>query len=76
MTAVLSEKVTIPKKVRDKLGLLPGAVLEFSAANGKLIGEKKIAVDVFSKWRGRGRLPKSLSVTKYFEQARDADRRR
>ncbi|MDQ6624276.1 MAG: AbrB/MazE/SpoVT family DNA-binding domain-containing protein [Verrucomicrobiota bacterium] len=78
MTAIVSEKgqVTIPKQVREKLGLQPGAVLEFTANNGKLIGEKKVAVDVFAKWRGRGRLPKSLSVDKYLAKARDAHGRR
>ncbi len=47
--------------------------MEFTAANGKLIGEKKVAVDVFAKWRGRGRLPKGFTVAKYLERVRDAD---
>jgi AbrB family looped-hinge helix DNA binding protein len=78
MNAILSEKgqVTIPKPLRDKLGLLPGAVLQFTAQNGKLVGSKKLAGDVFAKWRGRGRLPKALTVEKYLGRARDADRRR
>ena len=74
MNAILSEKgqITIPKPVRDKLGLLPGAVLEFSARNGKLVGAKAVSGDVFAKWRGRGLLPKGTSVAKYLERARDA----
>jgi len=76
MTAVLSEKgqITIPKPVREKLGLLPGAVLEFEALNGKLVGSKKVAQDVFTKWRGKGNLPKGLSVDRYLKRTRDADR--
>jgi AbrB family looped-hinge helix DNA binding protein len=76
MTAVLSEKgqITIPKPVREKLGLLPGAVLEFQALNGKLVGSKRVAQDVFAKWRGRGHLPKGLSVDRYLKRTRDAHR--
>lgn len=78
MNAILSEKgqITIPKPVREKLGLLPGAVLEFTAQNGKLVGSKKVSGDVFTKWRGRGRLPKAMTVGKYLERARDANRSR
>ncbi len=78
MNAVLSEKgqITIPKALRDKLGLRPGAVLDFDAINGKLVACKKLKEDVFTKWRGRGRLPKEMSVTKYLDQARDAHRSR
>ena len=74
MNTVLSEKgqVTIPKPVREKLGLLPGAVLEFAAENGKLVGRKKVSHDVFKKWRGRGSLPKGLSVDDYLRLTRDA----
>jgi antitoxin PrlF len=56
MTAIVSEKgqVTIPKPVRDKLGLRPGTKLEFVADNGKLIGQKQIEDDPFRKWRGKG----------------------
>jgi antitoxin PrlF len=76
--AILSEKgqITIPKRLRDKLGLLPGAVLEFDAVNGKLVGSKKMKEDLFQKWRGRGRLPNAMPVEKYLERARDAHGRR
>jgi len=42
MKAVLSEKgqVTIPKPLRDRLGLRPGQVIEFESRNGLLIGRK------------------------------------
>ena len=76
MTAVLSEKgqITIPKALREKLGLLPGAVLEFDAVQGKLIAQKKVQEDVFKKWRGRGRLPRAMTVATYLKRSRDADR--
>ncbi len=42
MKAIVSEKgqVTIPKPLRDLLGLRPGQVLEFESKNGLLIGRK------------------------------------
>jgi antitoxin PrlF len=56
MIAIVSEKgqVTIPKAIRDKLGLRPGTRVEFVANNGKLVGRKKIEEDLFKKWRGKG----------------------
>ena len=73
MTVVHSEKgqITIPKPVREKLGLLPGAVLEFRALNGKLVGSKKVAHDVFTKWRGKANLPKRLPVDRYLKRTRE-----
>jgi len=40
--AILSEKgqVTIPKVVRERLGLKPGTAIDFCAEEGKLIGTK------------------------------------
>ncbi|MGH2450144.1 MAG: AbrB/MazE/SpoVT family DNA-binding domain-containing protein [Candidatus Limnocylindria bacterium] len=42
MKAILSEKgqVTIPKPIRDRLGLRPGQVLEFRAEKGRLVASK------------------------------------
>jgi AbrB family looped-hinge helix DNA binding protein len=42
MKATISEKgqITIPKPIRDRLGLRPGTTMRFKATNGKLIGEK------------------------------------
>jgi antitoxin PrlF len=75
--AILSEKgqVTIPKKVRDRLGLRPGTVIEFEAVEGRLVGRKAVTEDVFKKWRGRGRLPGGASVDSYLAMIRDAHRR-
>lgn len=78
MNAILSEKgqITIPKAIREKLGLLPGAVLEFDAIKGQLVARKKLSHDVFKKWRGRGKLPKGMTVETYLNRARDAHGRR
>jgi AbrB family looped-hinge helix DNA binding protein len=75
MTSIVSEKgqVTIPKTVRDDLGLEPGTVVDFKVVNGKLVGSKKVGQDVFAKWRGRGKLPGKMSVDQYLRRTRDAD---
>lgn len=43
MKSTVSEKgqVTIPKSVRDRLGLKPGQVLDFEARGGLLVGKKR-----------------------------------
>jgi antitoxin PrlF len=42
MKTVISEKgqVTIPKQLRDRLGLLPGQVLDFREEKGRLVATK------------------------------------
>lgn len=42
MKAVVAERgqVTIPKALRDKLGIRPGTALEFTARNGMLVAQK------------------------------------
>ena len=42
MKAVVSEKgqVTIPKPIREQLGLRPGISIEFRAEEGRLVGRK------------------------------------
>ncbi len=72
MKSTVSEKgqITIPKSVRTALGLRPGTVIEIKAQSGELIGRKVGMEDVFVKWRGRGALPKGLSVDAYLDRAR------
>jgi AbrB family looped-hinge helix DNA binding protein len=72
MKSVISEKgqVTIPKAVRDRLGLYPGTVIEFRAEKGQLCGAKSVPEDVFRKWRGRGRLPGGMTVDEYLARTR------
>ena len=72
MKAILSEKgqVTIPKPCRERLGLLPGTVLDFDASQGRLIAIKVQSEDVVRKWRGRGRLPGGMRVNQYLARIR------
>lgn len=45
--AVVSEKgqVTIPKRLRERLGIRPGQVLDFAEDRGKLVATKANASD-------------------------------
>ena len=47
MKSIVSEKgqVTIPKRLRDRLGIKPGQTLEFEAHRGRLVARKAEAVD-------------------------------
>ena len=69
MKAIVAERgqVTIPKPLREKLGLVAGSVLEFDARNGVLIA-RKIVDDPVA--RVRGCLGKRIDVDKYLEQTR------
>jgi len=54
MKATLSEKgqVTVPKRLRDRLGLRPGDALEFEEDNGRLVARKVAARDRVAAVRG------------------------
>ncbi len=54
MKATVSEKgqVTIPKKLRDRLGIRQGQVLEFETRDGLLIGRKSAAEDAVAAVTG------------------------
>ena len=72
MKAIVSEKgqVTIPKAVRNRLGIKPGTVLDFSAEEGRLVAVKELQQDAFSRWRGKGRLPGGMTVDEYLAEVR------
>ncbi|MCK5095314.1 MAG: AbrB/MazE/SpoVT family DNA-binding domain-containing protein, partial [Spirochaetes bacterium] len=72
MKTIVSEKgqITIPKKIRDKLGITPGTVLEVDTDRGRLIAVKKQVVDVFQKWRGKGKIPGNMNVDDYLKKVR------
>ncbi len=77
MKAVVSEKgqITIPKPLREELGLKPGTILEFQSSQGKLVAWKNVQDDPFVKWRGRGKLPRRQTVDSYLNKVRDGDSR-
>ena len=74
MNAILSEKgqVTIPKPIRDDLGLDAGSVLEFTEDEGRIIVRKVVQENPISAWRGRGSVPAGNSVTGYLNLTRGA----
>ena len=45
-------QVTIPKRLRDRLGVKPGTVLEFSEERGRLIAVKAGSQDPVGEVRG------------------------
>lgn len=45
-------QVTIPKKVRDSLGLRPGNEVDFRMEEGVYFLEKKTQTTAISKWAG------------------------
>jgi antitoxin PrlF len=73
MKTILSEKgqITIPKPLRDRLGLRPGCILDFEDGGGMLVGRKRVTTDPISRWRGRGRLPDGQSVDDYIRSVRE-----
>jgi antitoxin PrlF len=54
MKARVAERgqVTIPKRLRDKLGVKPGTVLEFIEEDGRLIAVKSSGADPVSEVYG------------------------
>jgi len=69
MNAVVSEKgqVTIPKAIRDDLGLSPGSLLHFSENRGRIIVTKVPQENSISAWRGKGSLPAGTTVNEYLQ---------
>ncbi len=45
-------QVTIPKEVRERLGLRPGDELEFTEEDGVFRLRKRVDPEVFKKYRG------------------------
>ena len=54
MDVTLAERgqIVIPKEARDEMGLKPGAKLQIRMADGRLLIEKKVALDL-SRWVGK-----------------------
>jgi antitoxin PrlF len=60
LNAVVADRgqVTIPKKLRDSLGITPHTVLEFEEENGRLVVTKVVPGDPVSRVRGCVRMGK------------------
>lgn len=69
MKAVVAERgqVTIPKSLREKLGIMPGTVLDFDAKNGTLVARKAVDDPVSKVY---GCLGKGLNTDKMMESLR------
>ena len=54
MKAVVAERgqVTIPKRLRERLGIRPGTVLEFREEGERLVAEKAETADALDRWFG------------------------
>jgi len=76
MKATVSEKgqVTIPKKLRDRLGISAGQVLDFTEEKGRLMAQKVIAEDPVE--RVYGVLGLALRTDQLIEEMRGTDRQR
>ena len=70
-TATVSEKgqVTIPKRLRAKLGLEPGAKLIFSEREGELVAVRAPTEDPIGKLVGLG-ARRGVDVDRWLEEAR------
>ena len=62
MKAIVSEKgqVTIPKRLRDSMGIRAGAVLEFSEERGYLLARKALDRDPVDAVYGTLKLDRSV----------------
>lgn len=70
MKATVSEKgqVTIPKALRNKLGIRPGVVLDFEVEEGRLVGRKASARSALDEVYGT--LHMDESVDEFIERIR------
>ena len=53
MAAVTSKgQITLPKVVRDALGLHPGTEVEFRISRGQAVLRRRVPEEGFARWRG------------------------
>ncbi len=46
-------QVTIPKEIRDELGLKAGSQVEFVRERGRVVLRRRVPVEALDKWAGR-----------------------
>lgn len=70
MKTTVSEKgqITIPKRLRDRLGLVPGTVVDFEEADGRLVGRKLVRADHLNDLVGVIELPGGVDA--YLDETR------
>lgn len=70
-TVTSKGQITLPKEIRDALGIGPGSEIEFALEPGCAVIRKRIAPETFERWRGylRGKLP-AASVDEFVEMLR------
>ena len=73
MRAIVAERgqVTIPKKIRKSLGIVPRTVLEFREKDGKLIVEKASDMDPVSEVLGC--LKTDMNTDAIIDELRDVE---
>jgi antitoxin PrlF len=72
MTTVTRKgQVTLPKRIRDALGVQPGSEVEFDLEEGRAVMRKRVPIEAFAEWEGllRGKLP-GASVDETMEMLR------
>jgi len=69
MKAIVSEKgqVTLPKPIRDSLGIRTGTVIEFTTSGGKLVGKHAWTAAERVLTRDRGLYRKGFSGLELLE---------
>ncbi len=55
-------QVTIPRDIRDKVGLLPGTEVDIVSEDDKALIVKSTRENMFLKWLGRGKLRKQKDI--------------
>ncbi len=70
MKTTVSEKgqITIPKRLRDRLGLRPGTVLDFEESDGRLVARKLVRADHLDDLVGILGLPDGVDA--YVDESR------
>ena len=71
MEAIVAERgqITLPKAVRDALGLTKGTLLKVELEGGRIILRKNVD-DAISRARGRFRLPEGVSTDDVMRELR------
>ena len=71
MEATVAERgqITLPKAVRDALGLVKGTKLKIEIDNGRIVMRKDVS-DALSRLRGRIKLPTGVSTDDVMRELR------